>query len=70
MTITARASMTITARGPSQDQVMLKKKSGRAGPGTTPRSKVVREKQPQGYNLGYLGLWWSRMEREGAKEAV
>ena len=27
--------MTITAHGPSQDQVMLKKKSGRARPGTT-----------------------------------
>ena len=48
--------MTITVRRPSQDQVMLKKKSGRARPGTTQRSKVVRKKQPQeGYNLGQGG---------------
>ena len=36
--------MTITARGPTQDQVMPKKKSRSARPGTTPRSKVIQKK--------------------------
>jgi hypothetical protein len=31
---------------------------------------VKKQKQPQGNNLGYFRLWWSRMDREGAKEAV
>jgi hypothetical protein len=35
----------------------------------TPKPKV-KKKQPQGYNLEYFGLLWSRMDRKGAKEAV
>ena len=62
--------MTITARGPSQDQVKIKKKSGSARPESTSKPKLRRKKQPPGYYLGYFGLWWSRMDREGAKEAV
>ena len=62
--------MTITASGSSQDQVMNKRKSGSAMPRTTLKQAVKKQKQPQGYNLGYFSLWWSRMEREGAKKAV
>ena len=34
------------------------------------KTRKVTRKQPQGYNLGYFSLWWSRMDREGAKEAA
>jgi hypothetical protein len=33
-------------------------------------SKRTNKKQPQGYNLAYFSLWWSRMDREEAREAV
>jgi hypothetical protein len=62
--------MTITARGPRQEQVMNKRKSRSARTGTTPKQAVKKKEQPQGYNLGYFSLWLSRMDREGAREAV
>ena len=35
---------------------------------TPKQGRKARPRACQGYNLGYLSLWWKRMEREGKKE--